>query len=441
MNPRMEISRSRILPIRVLYIADFFSLMFILFGTLIVRFGFSWPKSFSTYLVGFLIATIIHLIIYFFGELYEPSPRLGARLWLPRVSALTTVAILTDATLALVTGYFLMPRGNLIAFGVLSSLGITFNRWLSRELRTKRFGNPRVLLAGSKVDVELGQEHILACEPDVIVVGSTENLDMLPENARQIGATDVLLMSGGGLEKIYPGPLTELESERVGVFQRIIPSDTLLGLKRSRQIAGMPFIALKAHSLPPSRATFKRVLEIFYLLIVSAPFVLVAALVAFYIRIRAGKNIIYRQERVGKFGITFMMLKFRTMTENAEKQTGVIKADMDDSRVVKGLDWVRRTRLDELPQFINVLKGEMSIIGPRPERPDFTKEYERFIPGYGRRHDIPPGITGLAQVNGRYHTDPSYKLGHDLQYLVNWSPILDIQILFQTVWIVVSRRL
>jgi len=136
-----------------------------------------------------------------------------------------------------------------------------------------------------------------------------------------------------------------------------------------------------------------------------------------------------------------MMLKFRTMAENAELQTGVIKADMDDSRVVKGLDWVRKTRLDELPQFINVLKGEMSIIGPRPERPDFTKEYERFIPGYGRRHDIPPGITGLAQVNGRYHTDPSYKLGHDLQYLVNWSPILDIQILFQTVWIVISRRL
>ena len=203
MNPRMQKNHSRIWPVRVLYIADFFSLIFILFGTLIVRFGFSWPKSFSTYLVGFLIATIIHLLIYYFGELYEPSPRLGARLWLPRVSALTTVAILIDATLALVTGYFLMPRGNLIAFGILSSLGVTFNRWLSRKFRTKRFGNPRVLLAGSKADVELGQEHLLACEPDVIIVGSIENLDKLPENARQAGATDVLLMSAGACRAAF----------------------------------------------------------------------------------------------------------------------------------------------------------------------------------------------------------------------------------------------
>ena len=119
----------------------------------------------------------------------------------------------------------------------------------------------------------------------------------------------------------------------------------------------------------------------------------------------------------------------------------MVKAEIEDSRVVTGLEWIRKTRLDELPQFINVAKGEMSIIGPRPERPDFTEEYEQIIPGYGRRHDIPPGITGLALVKGRYHTDPSYKLGHDLQYLVNWSPILDLQILFQTVWIVLSRRL
>ena len=129
------------------------------------------------------------------------------------------------------------------------------------------------------------------------------------------------------------------------------------------------------------------------------------------------------------------------MALNAESKTGVIKANENDTRVLPGLDWVRKSRLDELPQFINVARGEMSIIGPRPERPDFTANYEILIPGYGRRHDIPPGITGLAQVDGRYHTDPSYKLGHDLQYLVNWSPILDLQILLKTIWTVLSRRL
>ena len=134
------------------------------------------------------------------------------------------------------------------------------------------------------------------------------------------------------------------------------------------------------------------------------------------------------------------MLKFRTMHHNAEDQTGTVKAQKDDHRIITGLKWVRRSRLDELPQFINVLRGEMSIIGPRPERPDFTNEYEGLIPGYGRRHDIPPGITGLAQVSGHYHTDPSYKLGHDLQYLVNWSPILDLQILIRTVWVIFIGR-
>ena len=118
------------------------------------------------------------------------------------------------------------------------------------------------------------------------------------------------------------------------------------------------------------------------------------------------------------------------MTENAEISTGVIKADHKDARVVKGLDWGRRTCLDEIPQFINVLKGEMSIIGPRPERPDFTNQYQLEIPAMSVDM-ILQGITGLAQVKGRYHTDPAYKLGHDLQYLVNWSPILDLQILLK----------
>jgi lipopolysaccharide/colanic/teichoic acid biosynthesis glycosyltransferase len=182
-------------------------------------------------------------------------------------------------------------------------------------------------------------------------------------------------------------------------------------------------------------------IELFYLAIGLIPLILIAALVASYVRLVAGRNIIYRQERTGKFGQPFMMLKFRTMTKNAEIDTGVIKAAPEDSRIISGLDWLRKTRLDEIPQFINVLKGEMSIIGPRPERPDFTDQYQIEIPGYERRHDIAPGITGLAQVKGRYHTDPSYKLGHDLQYLVNWSPILDIQILIETIWTILVRRL
>ena len=426
---------------RALYLADSFVLFSILFASLLVRFGTAWPKSFSTYLGGFLIAVLVHLIVYYFGELYEPSPRIGARSFLPRVTALTAFAILIDATIALLTNFFLMPRGNLIAFAIFGSLGIAANRWLSHKVRSKRFGRPRVLLVGSDADISLGSDHILLSETEIVVVGSTNHPTDLTDLVKELSATDILLMSTGGLESVYPTPLAEIEKQRIGVFQRVIPSDTLLGLKRSLQIGGMPFIALRAHSLSKPRLALKRAIEFLYLWIGLIPLILIATFVAGYVRLLAGRNIIYRQERTGKFGQPFMMLKFRTMTENAEVSTGVIKAQYKDARVVKGLDWIRKTRLDEIPQFVNVLKGEMSIIGPRPERPDFTNQYQLEIPGYERRHDIAPGITGLAQVKGRYHTDPAYKLGHDLQYLVNWSPILDIQILFQTVWTILVRKL
>ncbi len=97
-------------------------------------------------------------------------------------------------------------------------------------------------------------------------------------------------------------------------------------------------------------------------------------------------------------------------------------------------------RADELPQLFNVLRGEMSLVGPRPERPELVSEIVARVPGYVRRNELPPGLTGLAQVQGRYGTDAEYKLGYDLQYLVNWSLVLDVQILVRTVWVVLSRR-
>ena len=127
------------------------------------------------------------------------------------------------------------------------------------------------------------------------------------------------------------------------------------------------------------------------------------------------------------------------MELNVEDHTGVQLATTNDSRVIEGMRWLRRTRLDELPQVWNIFRGEMSLIGPRPERPEFVETFKEQIPGYERRHDTVPGLTGLAQVQGHYQTDPSYKLGHDLQYIVNWSPILDLQILFKTVLVVLRQ--
>ncbi len=439
-------SSRRALPLglRWLHIADFLVLQAVLWGSIALR--ILWGGSFSTrpvveYLAGFAVATAIHMLTYYFGGLYEPFKRLGARLWLPRTTGLTLVAVLLDGTAALLTGRYLMPRGNLFILLVAGSLGIAFNRWLARRLRVKRFGNPRVLLVGTPDDIHLARSHLRLSEPEVRIAGQVANVDQLADAIERVQATDALLLSGGTLGDIYPHPLSELEVRRIGVFHRISPADTLLGLQRSRQIAGMPFVTLAAHALPTHQARFKRVTELLYLVIASPLLLLIGGLVAMYVRIVAGKDIIHRQQRVGRFGEVFTLYKFRTMGLNAEADTGAVKADADDPRVIRGLRWIRRARLDELPQFWNILRGDMSIVGPRPERPEFAEQYETLIPGYGRRHDIPPGLTGLAQVHGHYHTDPGFKLGHDLQYLVNWSPVLDLQIMFRTIWTVGTGRL
>ncbi len=440
-SPEGATSRpSRRKRVRAIFFIDFLVLMAVLFGSILIRFGTEWPKSFTSYFVGFLIASSLHLLVYYFGEIYELAPRIGAKLWLPKVTALTTIAVFIEATAALITDYYLMPRGNLLLLWVFGSLGVTFNRWFASKLRVRRYGTPKVLLVGSETDIGLGKEHINECGSRLEIIGETNTTSGLSSVIEARQATDVLLLTNGLLSEIYPKPLEDLELRRVGVFQQILPSDTLLGIRRSIQIAGMPFTPLRAHALSTSRSHFKIFTEYIYLIVLIVPLLILTLFTAAYIRIVAGQGIVHKQERVGKFGSPFSMLKFRTMQKDAEELTGIVKAEKDDPRIIPGLKWIRRSRLDELPQFINVLKGEMSIIGPRPERPDFTEKYETLIPGYGRRHDIPPGITGLAQVSGHYHTDPSYKLGHDLQYLVNWSPILDFQILARTLWVVFTGR-
>jgi lipopolysaccharide/colanic/teichoic acid biosynthesis glycosyltransferase len=141
----------------------------------------------------------------------------------------------------------------------------------------------------------------------------------------------------------------------------------------------------------------------------------------------------------GRDGIVFAMAKFRTM-HPAPAGAPPQLTEAGDPRVVPACRFLRRTRLDELPQLWHVLRGQMSLVGPRPERPELTATFEELIAGYSRRYEIPPGLTGLAQVKGRYDTDPEYKLGHDLQYLVNWSPARDAQILLSTLWVLVRQR-
>ncbi|AZN43300.1 sugar transferase [Paenibacillus albus] len=173
------------------------------------------------------------------------------------------------------------------------------------------------------------------------------------------------------------------------------------------------------------------------LLLLTSPLMLLAWIL---VPLTSKGKALYSQERVGLDERSFKVLKFRSMVDNAEKSTGPVLAAERDNRITKLGKFMRATRIDELPQLFNVLRGDMSLVGPRPEREFFTNEFKKELPHYSYRFMVKPGITGLAQVMGNYSTLPADKLRFDLLYIKNYSPIMDLKILLQTIIVVLQRE-
>ncbi|CEN89678.1 sugar transferase [Paraclostridium sordellii] len=180
----------------------------------------------------------------------------------------------------------------------------------------------------------------------------------------------------------------------------------------------------------------KRILDIISSLlglIVAIPIILVIAII---IKIEDNGPVFYSQQRLGKDEKNFFVYKLRSMRVDAEKYGGVQWAQKDDPRITKIGKFIRKTRIDEIPQLFNILKGDMSLIGPRPERPELTYKFNKEIPGFIDRLVIKPGLTGLAQVNGGYDISPEEKLKWDIIYIKNRNIFLDISIIFKTIGVV-----
>jgi lipopolysaccharide/colanic/teichoic acid biosynthesis glycosyltransferase len=184
--------------------------------------------------------------------------------------------------------------------------------------------------------------------------------------------------------------------------------------------------------LSAATAVLKRCVDIVLslaMLLVTAPLMFVVWLA---VRLASRGPGFYRQERIGWRGKPFLLLKFRTMVAGAERFTGPVLATEDDARITALGRILRATHLDELPQLFNVLRGEMSLVGPRPERPFFTSEYEVTIPNYAVRNLVRPGITGLAQIMAGYDAPAECKICFDIIYVYSCSLLLDLRILLQT---------
>jgi exopolysaccharide biosynthesis polyprenyl glycosylphosphotransferase len=218
---------------------------------------------------------------------------------------------------------------------------------------------------------------------------------------------------------------------------KVIPASwEFLGLRGGLdELDGLPIVSLQGSPLFGWDRVSKRTFDLILgglVSIIASPLMFIIGLFA---RLTSKGPVFYKQERVGMDGQTFEMLKFRTMRADAEKETGPVWAAEGDSRRTKLGVFLRKTSLDELPQLFNVLKGEMSLVGPRPERPNFVEEFRNQVPQYMLRHKIKAGMTGWAQINGwRGNTSLEKRIEHDLYYIQNWSIGFDLKILFMTIW-------
>ena len=309
---------------------------------------------------------------------------------------------------------------------------------------------PLAVLAGAVPDGGAGAETVSTFEErypggdalpsgavEVTAAGAPEAaLAELPGLIDRLGVQDVLIALGSDDHQTLDEVLRVCDGKPVRL--KLVPDfyAAVGGMARTEHTYGLPLIEVLPEPMPAWERRTKRIADVVVsaaVLVGLAPLWLALAVL---VRATSRGPVVYRQTRVGRHGQTFTMLKFRTMVHGAERDTGPVWASDGDRRVTPVGRWLRRLRLDEVPQLWNVLKGEMSLVGPRPERPFFVDRLRDQIPLYSRRHRVQPGITGLAQVHLRYDNtldDVRQKLKYDLFYIETMSLGVDSKILFRTV--------
>lgn len=416
---------------------DLMLLAIALAGALVWRVGWPPPEANLRALLAVLpVALVLLPFIYYGFGLYLRKP----------VRSMVKPAVFAESALFLVAlaaafwfRGFSAPRSVLLLGFLVHFALVVFWRWGWEKTRTGRA--QRVTVVAPHDEAVAVVEKLLR-EPagwyDIVRVIEPDQL--CSEGDAALSGTDLVV---AGPSVVGRARLVLLETAvRVGSRVFIMPElrDILMVGSTAGQVADTPVFEIRPLSLTRRQLVGKRVFDLTLVIPMLIMLVPVMAAVAVAIKLLSPGPVLFTQKRVGLNGKEFVLYKFRTMVVDAEKRTGPVLATVNDPRITPIGEFLRATRLDELPQLINVVRGEMSLVGPRPERPYFVERFCRELGDYDLRHLVPPGITGLAQVMGRYHTTVQDKLRFDLYYIRHYSIGLDLMILLLTLQAVISRE-
>ena len=418
--------------------------------------------SFNFYMKALILIVPLYLLLYYAFNLYTPKRVQGRRLELSNIIMANTIGILI-----VFAGFFLVlsysedaknfSRSMFVYFYIiniiLEEIERLFIRAILRSVRKKGYNLKHILLVGYSKAAEQYIDRIKqnpqwgydvqgilddniargTVYKGVKVIGSTGNLEyILPEN--KLDEIAITL----GLEEYYKLNKIVAECEKSGVHTKFIPDygNIIPTRPYTEDLLGLPVINIRYVPLSNTfNALIKRLTDIIgavICIIIFSPVMLVSAIL---VKTTSKGPLIFKQERVGLHNKPFQMYKFRTMYVQTEEEERKGWTQKNDPRVTSVGRFLRKTSLDEFPQLFNVLKGDMSLVGPRPERPQYVGKFREEIPRYMIKHQVRPGMTGWAQVNG-YRGDTSIRkrIEHDLYYIENWTLGLDIKILFLTVF-------
>ena len=417
--------------------------------------------SAQVYFSALIIIIPLFLILYEFFELYTPKRISGRRSEIANISRANTIGVLI-VTLALYLGGKNMnmhhfSRRLVIIFYILTNVLMVFERGFIRSflmsIRTKGYNQKHVLLIGYsraaegyidrvKQNPEWGYNirGILDdnkergyCYNGVKVIGTISNLHMILEmNVLDEIAITLSIKEYEHLEAIVN------DCEKSGVHTKFIPdyNNFIPTIPYIEDLQGLPVINIRHVPLTElHNAYIKRIVDIFgalFGIILFSPWMLITAIL---VKLTDGGPIIYAQERVGLHNKPFKMYKFRSMAVQKPSEEKSKWTTPNDPRVTAVGRFIRKTSIDEMPQFFNVLSGNMSLVGPRPERPFYVEKFREEIPHYMIKHQVRPGLTGWAQVNGfRGDTSIQKRIDHDLYYIENWTLGFDFKIMFLTIF-------